>query len=131
MEHYKILNVIKRLKLLNDSAVWRFVTKKWIEVNDLSGGQYFVDKNIWFKALMLRSDLCGYSDGYIVIKGRINVADPDNIKNLDFKNNTPITSCVIKISKIFTVNTEDLDIVIMMYNLLEYNDNCSMTSGSL
>ena len=82
MEHYKILNVIKRLKLLNDSAVWRFVTKKWVEVNDLSGGQYFVDKNIWFKALMLRSDLCGYSDGYIVIKGRINVADPDNAKKI-------------------------------------------------
>ena len=58
------------------------MTKKWIEVNDLSGGQYFVDKNIWFKALMLRSDLCGYSDGYIVIKRRINVAGPDNAKKI-------------------------------------------------
>ena len=50
MGHYKIS------KLLNDSSVSKFVTKKWIKVNDLSGCQYFVNKNIWFKTSMLRSD---------------------------------------------------------------------------
>ena len=48
MEHYKIS------KLLNDSIVSKFLTKKWIEVNDLSSGQYSVNKNIWFKTSMLR-----------------------------------------------------------------------------
>ena len=56
MEHYKIST------LLNDSTVSKFVTKKWIEVHDLSSGQYSINKNIRFKTLMLRSDFCDYSD---------------------------------------------------------------------
>ena len=49
----------------------KFVTKKWIKANDLSSGQYSIKKNIKFKASMLRSDLCEYSDAYIVVEGRI------------------------------------------------------------
>ena len=56
MEHYKIS------KLLNNSTVPKFVTKKWIEVNDISSGQYSVNKNVRFQTKMLRSDLCDYSD---------------------------------------------------------------------
>ena len=48
MEDYKIS------KLLNDSNASKFVTKKWIEINDLLSGQYSVNKNIWFKTSMLR-----------------------------------------------------------------------------
>ena len=44
-------------KLLNNSTVSKFVTRKWIEVNDLSGSQYSVNKNIRFKTPMLISDL--------------------------------------------------------------------------
>ena len=65
MEHHKIS------KLLNDSTVSKFVIRKWIEVNDLSGGQYSGNKNERFKMLMLRSNLCEYSDAYIVVKGLI------------------------------------------------------------
>ena len=57
-----------------DSTVSEFVTKKWVKVNDLSGGQYSVDKSIRFKTSILRSDLCDYCDAYIVVKGIINVA---------------------------------------------------------
>ena len=67
MEHYKIS------KLLNDSTVSKFVTKKWIQINGLSNGQYCVNKNIRFKNSMLRSDLCDYSDGYILIKETIDL----------------------------------------------------------
>ena len=56
MERYKIS------KLLNDSTVSKLVTKHWIEINDLSSGQYSVNKNIIFKISILRSDLCDYSD---------------------------------------------------------------------
>ena len=52
MEHYKIS------KLLNDSTVSKFVSKKW--VNDFSSGQHSINKNIRFKTLMLRSYLCDY-----------------------------------------------------------------------
>ena len=67
MEHYKIS------KLLKDSSLSKFVAVKWIEVNDLSGGQYSVNKNIRFRIPILRSDLCNYSDAYIVFKGKISV----------------------------------------------------------
>ena len=50
----------KSSKLLNDSTVSNFVTRKRIKVNDLRGGQYSADKNIRFKISMLRSDLCDY-----------------------------------------------------------------------
>ena len=79
MEHYKIS------KLLNNSKVSKFVTKKWIEVNDLSSGQYPVDKSIRFKTSMLRSNLCDYSDAYIVVKESITV-EGTNETNKQTKN---------------------------------------------
>ena len=64
MEHYKIS------KLLNDLTVLKFVTKKWIEVYHSSSGQYSINKDVRFKNPMLISDLCDYSDAYIVVKGQ-------------------------------------------------------------
>ena len=52
----------------------RFITKKWVEVYDQSGGaddRYKPNKQIRFKTTMLRSDLCDYSDVYIVVKGEV------------------------------------------------------------
>ena len=129
MEHYKIS------KLLNDPTVSKFVTKKWVEVNDLSSGQYSDNKNIRFKTSMLRSNLCDYRDAYIVVKGRISLRGNNNANTrntkLSFKNNIPFRSCISKINNTFIDNAEDLDIVMKMYNLLEYSDNYSKTSGSL
>ena len=48
-----------------------FVTKKWIEINDLSGGQYSFNKNVRFQTYMIRSDLYNFSDAYVVVKGRV------------------------------------------------------------
>ena len=79
MEHYKIS------KLSKNSTVWKFVTNKWIKVNDLSSGQYFVDKNMKFKTSMLRSDLCDYSDAYIVVKWRITVKGDNDDKTRNKK----------------------------------------------
>ena len=67
MEHNKIS------RLLNDSTVSKFLTRKWIDVNDLSGRQYSANKNVRFKTLMLRSDFRAYSDVYVVLKGTITV----------------------------------------------------------
>ena len=101
--------------------------KKRAEVKDLSSGQHSVNKIIRFKTSMLKSDLCDYNDAYIAVNGTItvernNVAKTRN-KNLIFKNNTPFRSCKSKISNTFIGNAEDLDIVMPMYNLLEYSDN--------
>ena len=69
------------------------------------------------------------------MKGRISVTGTRNAnrrsKNLTFKNNAPFRSCISKINNTLMDNAEDLDIVIPMYNLLEYSNNFSMTSRSL
>ena len=71
---------------------------------------------------------------YIAVKGTITVADPTNAnydKKLAFKNNAPFTSCISKINNTLIDNAEDLDIVIPMFNLLEYSENYRKTTGSL
>ena len=122
------------MKQLSNSTVSKFVTKKWIEVNDLSSGQYSFNKTIRLKTSMLRSNLCDYCDAYIVVKGTVTATGTNNAnkrnKRLTFKNNAPFRSCISKINNPFEENIEDLDII-SMYNLLEYSDNYSMTSGSL
>ena len=107
---------------------------------------------------MLRSDLCDFSDAYIVVKGNItatkktfNADDfeaPNNTvanvnatntandnefgeKKLVFKNNAPFINCVSKINGVKIDNAEDLDVVMPMYNLLEYSKNYRKTTGSL
>ena len=58
----------------------KFVTKKWIEVYDQSEGNYDVNKEIRIKTLMLRSNLCNFSDAYILVKEDITVTEPDDAK---------------------------------------------------
>ena len=76
---------------------------------------------------MLRSDLCDYFDAYVLVKGTITITDQNNNDNFDrrltLKNNGPIISCISKINGELVENEEDLDIVIRMYNLLEYSKN--------
>ena len=96
---------------------------------------YQVANILLTKTSMLRSDLCGYSDAHIVVKGRIPVEGDNDDKRINkkviFKNNAPFRSCISKINNMFVDNAEDLDIVMLMHNLLEYSDNYSMTSGRL
>ena len=91
MEHHEIS------KLLKDSPVSNFVTKKWVEVNDLSSGQYSINKSIRIKT-WLRSDLRDYSDAYIVVKRIISLtgtnANNRRNKKLAFKNNGLFRSCI-------------------------------------
>ena len=76
----------------------KVVIKNWIEVNDLSSGQHSVNKNIRPKNSMFRSDLCDYSDTYIVIKGGITVEGDNGAKKrnkkLIFKKNAPFRSFI-------------------------------------
>ena len=87
---------------------------------------------------MLRSSLCDYSDAYILIKGNITVNDTaaaddaDNTnKKVIFKNCASFTNCISKINNTRKDNAEYIDIVMPMYNLIEYSNNYSKTSGSL
>ena len=113
----------------------RFITKKWIEVQSQSGSTYNTSKPIRFKTSMLRSDLCDCSDAYVWVKGKITVTNPNDNANfnneLTLKNIAPFISCISKINGESVENAEDLDIVMPMYNLLEYSKNYEETSGSL
>ena len=101
MEYQKITN----LPDITSNNVPRFITKKWVEVHDQSGSsedRYKPSKQIRFnKTLMLKSDLCGFTDAYIVVKGKVTVARGSNSsrKNrpLAFKSNAPFIVCILKI----------------------------------
>ena len=83
---------------------------------------------------MLRWDLFGFSDVHIVVKGMITVTDTNDAnynKKLALQNNAPFTSCISKINNTLIDNAEDLDIVMPIYNLLEYSKNYRKTTGSL
>ena len=125
MEYQKITNLLGN----TSDKVPRFITKKWIEVYDQSGEAYNTNKQIRFKTSMLRSDLCDYSNAYITVEGANNRDKKSRL--LAFKNNAPFISCNSKISGVLIENAEDLDIVMPMYNLLEYSKNYSKTSRSL
>ena len=77
MEYQKITNVLDT----TFDNVPRFITEKWIEVRDQSGSaddRSKPSKQIRCKISLLRSDLCDYSDAYIVVKGEITVTEPNN-----------------------------------------------------
>ena len=156
MEFQKIVNFLGTTS--DDKDLPKFVTKKWVEVYDQSQENYDVNKETRIKTLMLRWDLCDFSDAYIVVKGTItltkkaftadDIEAPNNTvananatntlndnafgeKNLVFKNNAPFINCVSKINGIKIDNAEDLDVVMSMYNLLEYSKNFRKTTDSL
>ena len=78
---------------------------------------------------MLRSNLCDYSDAYILVKGTITVTAPgvnnnaDNIRDkrnrpLILKSNASFVSCITRTNAKLIEDADDLDIVMSMYNLL-------------
>ena len=135
MEFQEIVNLLGITP--DDKGLLRFVTKKWIELYDQTGGSYNVNKEIRIKTPMLRSDLCDFRDVYIVVKGTITTEQNTNINNdghnkpFVFKNNAPFISCILKINSVLIDNAEDLDFVMPMYNLIEYKKNYRKTTGSL
>ena len=83
---------------------------------------------------MFRSNLCNYSNAYIIVEWDVTVTNPNNAKGnkaVAFKNNAPFINCISKINGIKIENAEDLDVVILMYNLLEYSKSYKKTTGSL
>ena len=127
MEYQKIAN------LLDDASNQpsKFKTKNWVEINDESRGTYNVNSQIKFKTTMLTFSLCDYGDAYILIKGTITVnntaaadADANNTnKKVILKNCAPFTNCMSEINNTKVDIAKDLDIVMSMYNLIEYSNN--------
>ena len=136
MEYQKIANLIDDNTLNQPS---KFRTRNWIEINDESRRVYNVNSQIKFKTTMLKSSLCDCSDACILIKGTITVnntaaqgaAANNTNKKVIFKNCAPFTNCISEINNTQIDNAKDIDIVMPMYNLIEYSDNYAKTTGSL
>ena len=135
MEYQKIANLIDD----TPNQPSKFRTRNWVETNDESRGAYNVNSQIKFKTTMLKFSLCDYNDAYILVKGTIGItntaaagAAENNInKNVIFKNCAPFTNCLSEINNTQIDNAKDIDIVMPMYNLIEYSDNYAKTTGSL
>ena len=112
----------------------KFVTREYVRVNSLSN-TYNENKSIRFKTPMLRSDLCDYADAYILVNGvvLVNGLNPIDRQNrpLILKNNAPFVSCITRINNEIIEDADDLDLVMPMYNLLEYSKNYRKTICSL
>ena len=131
----------------------KFRTRNWVEINDESRATY-TSNDIRFKTTVLRSSLCDYEDAFILVKGTITItgnagAEPnpdvprtaaqllearqtgERDKGVLFKNCASFTKCIRRINNIDIDNAQDIDIVMPMYDLIEYSNNYSKTSGSL
>ena len=137
MEYQKIAN----LKDDTPNQPSKFRTRNRVEINDESRGAYNVNSQMKFKTTVLKSSLCDYSDAHILVKGTITIngraADAAAIqaderdKGVSFKNCAPFINCISEINNTQIDNAKDIDIVMPMYNLIEYSDNYAKTSGSL
>ena len=135
MEYQKIINLLDNAS--NQPS--KFRTKEWVEISDESRGTYNTNTRIKSKTTMLKSSLCNYSDAYILVKGKVTVnntaaadADANNTnKKVIFKNCASFTECISRINNTQVDDAKCIDIIMSMYNLIEYSDNYSKTSGSL
>ena len=126
MKYQKIINLLDNAS--NQPS--KFRTKNCVEINDLSNETYNTSAQIKFKTTMLKSSFRDYSDTYTLIKGNITVnntaaadADANNInRKVIFKNCAPFTDWISEISNTQVDNAKYIDIVISMYNLIEYGD---------
>ena len=131
METQKIANLLGNA----DTESLKSATRKWYVINDQnntdSGDGDENSTTIKFETKVIKSNLCDYSDAYILVTGDITTAGGDANTKVALKNSAPSTKCVTHINDEHVDNADNLDIVTPMYNLIEYSDNYSDTSGSV
>ena len=133
MEYQKIINLLNH----TSNQTTKFRAKNRVETNDDAREIYSKDRQIKSKISMLKSSLYDYSDAYILVKGTISISAQagGNLNNEDkevaFKNCAPSTDCISERNNIKIDHAKDIDVVMSIYNLIEYSDNYSKTSESL
>ena len=118
----------------SDNESQKFATKRWYIINDQNTGNNAYGNGedgttIKFETKVIKPNLCDYSDAYILVIGNIQNKLANSV--LAFKNCAPFRTCDVTINDEHVEKAEDLDIVMPMYNLLEYSDNCQDSTGSL
>ena len=126
METQKIVNLLNG----SDNEYAKFPTKIWYVIDSESKGKYSHHDPIKFLTKSIKSSLCDYSDAYILVTGNIVTGSNANTK-VAFKNCSPFEKCRTEINETFVDDAQHINIAMPMYNLIEYSDNYSDTSGSL
>ena len=108
--------------------------KRWYIINDQNTGNNSYGNgtngtSIKYETKVIKPNLCDYSDAYILATGNIQYKVADSV--VAFKNCAPFRTCDITINDEHIEKAEDLDVVMPMYNLLEYSDNYENLTGSL
>ena len=135
MENQKIINLLDKI----DTDSKHFATKKWYITNDENNTNYGVDidtgannpDTIKYDTRVLKPNLCDYAEAYILVDGTIRAANALNATKLALKNCAPFTKCNLEINDEHVDTAENLDIVMPMYNLIEYSDNYQDSSATL
>ena len=135
MENQKIINLLDKI----DTDSKYFATRKWYIINDENNTNYGVNKDtgadnpdtIKYDTKVLKPNLCDYAEAYILVNGTIRVANALNATTLALKNCAPFTKSNLKINDEHVDTAENLDIVMPMYNLIEYSDNYQDSSATL
>ena len=135
MENQKIINLSDKI----DTDSKHFATKKWYIINDENNTNYGVNKDtgadnpdtIKYDTRVLKPDLCDYAEACILVDGTIRATNAVNATRLALKNCAPFTECNLEINDEHVNTAENLDIVMPMYNLIEYSDNYQDSSATL
>ena len=135
MENQKIINLLNK----DDIDSKYFTTKKWYIINDENNTNYGVNKDtgennpdtIKYDTRVLKPNLCDYAEAYILVDGTIRATNAVNATRLALKNCAPFIKCNVEINDQHVDTAEKLDIVMPMYNLIEYSDNYQDSSATL
>ena len=135
MENQKTINLLDKI----DTDSKHFATKKWYITNDENNTNYGVNKDtgennpdtIKYDTRVLKPKLCDYAEVYILVDGTIRATNAVNATRLALKNCAPFTKCNLEINDEHVDTAENLDIVMPMYNLIEYSDNYQDSSATL
>ena len=127
MENQKIINLLDKI----DTDSKHFATKKWYVINDENNTNYGVNKDtgannpdtIKYDTRVLKPNLCDYAKAYILVDCTIRGTGDDNNTRLALKNCAPFSKCNLEINDEHIDTAENLDVVMPMYNLIEYSNN--------
>ena len=130
METQKIVNLLNN----TDNESSNFAARKWYVINDQNNTEYGEgnenDSSMKFEIKIIRSGLCDYSDGHILLSEDITFMGINADTTVAFENGAPFKRCIIHINDKHLDTAENFAIIKPMYNLIEYSDNYSDTSGS-
>ena len=127
METQKIVNLLNDIYNKNS----KFATKKWYIIDSESKGNFSHHDSIKVLTKSIESSLCDYSDAYILVTGNITAIPNNAVTQVVFKNCVPFKDCRTEINDTFVDYADFINITMPMFNLIEYRDNHSNTSGCL